>query len=291
MSSAASRIGLVAGWGTFPLVVARELSAQGKQVVCVGIADHADPQLREICYAYRTVGIGKLGAAVRFLQRHHVQIATMSGKIHKVRFFQRSAWYHMLPDLYGLRTFFPHFITKSQDCKDDTLLGATVRAFARREITMAPATELVPSLLARAGSLGNGRLSPGHWKDIAFGWRLAREMGRLDVGQSVAVKGQAVLAVEAVEGTDECILRAGQLCPAGGFTVVKIAKPRQDMRFDVPTIGIGTIQSLHRAGGKVLAIEADRTIVLDAPRVASLALELGIHVVALSEAEVLDRAA
>jgi DUF1009 family protein len=109
-------------------------------------------------------------------------------------------------------------------------------------------------------------------------------MGRLDVGQSVAVKGLAVLAVEAVEGTDACIRRAGQLCPSGGFTVVKVAKPQQDMRFDVPTIGVGTLETLAAAGGRVLAIEADRTIVIDREEVAAFAQRHGISLVAVSEA-------
>ena len=107
-------------------------------------------------------------------------------------------------------------------------------------------------------------------------------MGRLDIGQSVAVKGRAVLAVEAVEGTDDCIRRAGQLCPAGGFTVVKVSKPQQDMRFDVPTIGVGTIQTMKDAGGSVLAIEADRTIVLDQSELVAYANQVGITVLAMN---------
>src|SRR5204863_4382577 len=113
--------------------------------------------------------------------------------------------------------------------------------------------------------------TPLQENDIAFGWELAKEMGRLDVGQSVAVKERAVLAVEAIEGTDRAILRAGELCRAGGFVVVKVAKPQQDMRFDVPTVGCSTVESLHRAGGRVLAIEAGKTIVIDAEDTVALA--------------------
>ncbi len=117
--------------------------------------------------------------------------------------------------------------------------------------------------------------------DIAFGWQMAKEMGRLDVGQSVAIKERAVLAVEAIEGTDRAILRAGELCRAGGFVVVKVAKPQQDMRFDVPTIGCTTIESLRRAGGSVLAIEAGKTIVLDQAETVALADRYGLTLVAL----------
>ncbi|MDA1180250.1 MAG: UDP-2,3-diacylglucosamine diphosphatase LpxI [Planctomycetota bacterium] len=282
------RIGLVAGWGTFPIVVARHLTAQGKQVVCVGINQHADPELEKICYAYCSVGLGRFGKAVQFLRRHDVRVATMAGKIHKVRLFRRAAWLDLVPDLYGFRTFFPYFISQTRDRRDNTLLGAAVQGFAAKDITMAPATELVPGLLVPSGTLAGGILNKGQRRDIAFGWRLAREMGRLDVGQSVAVKGQAVLAVEAIEGTDECIRRAGRLCPAGGFTVVKVAKPSQDMRFDVPAIGIGTLQALQQAGGGVLAVEANSTILLDPDEVAKFANQHGIHVVALREEEVLS---
>src|SRR5204863_1870547 len=107
-------------------------------------------------------------------------------------------------------------------------------------------------------------------EDIAFGWELAREMGRLDVGKSVAVKDRSVLAVEAIEGTDRAIARAGELCRAGNFVIVKVAKPNQDMRFDVPTVGCSTVEAMRRAGGRVLAIEAGRTIVLDQEQTAAL---------------------
>ena len=120
-------------------------------------------------------------------------------------------------------------------------------------------------------------------KDIQFGWSMAREMGRMDIGQSVVVKNQAAIAIEAIEGTDACILRAGQLCKAGGFTVVKTAKPQQDMRFDVPTVGVGTIESINNAGGKVLAIEAGQTIMIDQNETIDLANKLGICIIATND--------
>jgi hypothetical protein len=116
--------------------------------------------------------------------------------------------------------------------------------------------------------------------DIDFGWALAMEMGRLDVGQSVMVKDRSVLAVEAVEGTDQAIMRAGSLCRSGGFTVVKVAKPQQDMRFDVPTIGVNTVENIHKAGGKVLAVEAGKTILLDPESTLAKADKLGVTIVA-----------
>jgi UDP-2,3-diacylglucosamine hydrolase len=130
------------------------------------------------------------------------------------------------------------------------------------------------------GTLTRRSPTPAEQNDIEFGWKLAKEMGRLDVGQSVAVKERAALAVEAIEGTDRCIERAGQLCRAGGWVLVKVAKPQQDMRFDVPTIGVTTIENLHKARARVLAIEAGRTILLDQPEVIALADRYGLSIVA-----------
>src|SRR5204863_5476711 len=128
----------------------------------------------------------------------------------------------------------------------------------------------------KTGLLTKRGLSASEEADIAFGWEMAREMGRLDVGQSVAVREKAVLAVEAIEGTDQAILRAGELCPRGGIVVVKVAKPQQDMRFDVPTIGCVTIESMRKAGAEVLAIEADKTMVIDHEQTIALADKDGV---------------
>jgi DUF1009 family protein len=282
------RIGLIAGWGRFPVVVAEALERQGFDVYCLGVKDHADPRLRQFCRHYQPIGVARLGQALRYFRRYGIVQATMAGKIHKVLLFQKRYWIKHLPDWTFVRTFYPHFITKTRDRKDDTMLGTIVDAFARFGIHFAPATDFAPELLVKYGQLSGPRLSHGQRKDIEFGWHLAREIGRLDVGQSVAVKGRAVLAVEAVEGTDECIRRAGQLCPAGGFTVVKVAKPQQDMRFDVPTVGLGTLQTMVAAGGRVLAVEAERTILIDQPQFVQFAHRHGISVVALCHDRVVD---
>lgn len=279
------KIGLGAGWGRYPIVVAESLRERGYQVYCLGIKDHADPVLAECSHDYREVGLAKLGAAIRYFRRNGVVQATMAGKIHKVRLFQKLAFLKHFPDWRFVRTFYPHWVTKTKDRKDDTLLTAIVDAFAEDGIHFAPATDFLPELLVKRGELTGRSPSHGQWKDIEFGWQLAKEMGRLDVGQTVAVKGRAVLAVEAVEGTDECIRRAGLLCPQGGFTVVKVAKPQQDMRFDVPTIGIETMRTLVEAGASVLAVEADKTIVVDQQEVIDFARRHKLTVVAVSNAD------
>ncbi len=277
------RIGMIAGWGRYPIVVAEALHRQGIEIYCLGVRDHADPRLQQLCDHFEPIGVAKLGRAIRYFHRHGVRHATMAGKIHKVLLFRRFYWLRHLPDGHFVRAFYPHFITKTKDRKDDTILGTIVDAFGSHGISFAPATDFAPELLVKYGQLSGRGLTHGQQKDIEFGWELAAEMGRLDVGQSVAVKGRAVLAVEAVEGTDECIRRAGQLCPAGGFTVVKVAKPQQDMRFDVPTIGLGTLKTMAEAKASVLAIQADKTIILDREEVLDFARKHGVSIVALHD--------
>jgi DUF1009 family protein len=278
---ASQRIGLIAGWGRYPIIVAEELKRSGHHVYCLGVKDHADPILRTICDGFAWMGLARIGRAIRFLRRHHCRDATMAGKIHKVRLYQPWAWLKHLPDWHGIRTFYPHFVSRKKDRRDDTLLTAIVNTFAEEGIHFGPATDYAPELLVKLGQLTRRGPTPAQQKDIQFGWTLAKEMGRLDIGQSVVVKDQTAIAVEAIEGTDECIRRAGALCSAGGFTVVKTAKPQQDMRFDVPTVGVWTLETMASAGGKLLAIEAGRTILVDQPDFLRFADEHGIVVVAL----------
>jgi DUF1009 family protein len=275
------KIGLVAGWGRFPILVARSLKALGYEVHCVALAGHADPALAEICDSHVECGVARLGQHIRFFRRRGVTRGTMAGKLFKDKLlFGRWGWLPLVPDWTTIRAFTATFIQGRQDRRDDTLLNVVVNQYARGGITMAPATDFAPQLLAQPGQLTRRGPTAAQQQDIAFGWDAAKEMGRLDIGQSVAVKGRAVLAVEAVEGTDACIRRAGELCPQGGFTVVKVAKPQQDMRFDVPTIGIGTIESLASAGASVLAIEAGKTIIVDQADVVALADKHGLAIVA-----------
>ena len=210
------RIGLLAGWGRYP-AADRRGPAGGRATRSTAWASPgmADPQLAEVCDDFQWVGLARFGAAIRYFQRHGVTEAIMAGKIHKVLLFQPWRWLQHVPDLRTIRMFVPHFLTRQKDCKDDTLLGAIVEEFAAEGIRFGPATDYAPELLVGAGQLTRRGPSPWQWKDIRFGWQMAKEMGRLDIGQSVAVSDQAVMAVEAVEGTDECIRRAGELCRGG----------------------------------------------------------------------------
>lgn len=275
-------IGLVAGWGRFPVLVAEALARSRQRVVCVALAGLADPALESICDDVRWLGVGKLGGHMRYFRRHGVTGVTMAGKLFKAELlFHRSVLLSQWPDLECLRTFAPHFIFRKSDTRDDSLLMAVTQSFLRRGMEVRPATDFAPELLVSEGILTRLKPTAGQMRDIQFGWMIAKQMGGLDIGQSITVRDGTVIAVEAVEGTDACIARSGTLCRRGGWTLIKVAKPNQDMRFDVPTIGPQTVEGVHQAGGRAIAIEAERTIVVDAEQTAALADRLGIAIVAI----------
>jgi DUF1009 family protein len=284
-------IGVLAGWGSFPTAVVTAIRRQGMSVVGLGIHDHTDPRLAELCDHFAWIGLGGIGRAIRKFRHWGVRRAVLAGKVNKVTFYQPMWWVRHRPDWTGLRTYYRQFLTGGRDRKDDTLLATLVEAFARGGICMEPATDFAPELLVRPGAVAGRGLAPKQLRDVEFGWQMAKRLGAIDVGQTVCVKDQAVLAVEAIEGTDACIRRAGDLCRQGGFTVVKVAKPQQDMRFDVPTVGVGTLEAIASAGGRVLAVEADRTILLDAHLFREAAERLKLSVVALRNPAAVQQAA
>jgi DUF1009 family protein len=272
-------VGILAGWGRYPVAVAEAVRRRGGRTAILSIRDHADVALEQLADHHGFVGVAEIGKAIDFFRRHGCRRATMAGKIHKTKLFAKRAWLRHLPDWTGLKTFWPHFVSGRRDNRDDSLLGAIAAAFDAADVQICPATDLAPELLACGGVLAGRPLTKPQRADVVFGWRLAKELGRLDIGQTVVVKNRAPLALEAIEGTDECIRRAGRLCASGGLVVVKVAKPQQDLRFDMPTIGIGTLQSLRAAGASVLAVEAGKTILVDADELADFAVRSGITVV------------
>lgn len=276
---AAEPVGLLACAGRFPIVFAEKARESGIPVVCVGVAGMADPALRGLCHEYHTLRRASLGFVFRKFRRGGVRRWTMAGKFHKHLLFRPWRLYQFLPDWRMIRFF---FFGRRRANNDDSLLLGLIDEFRTQGLECVSALNLCPELLVRDGVLTRRRPSAAEERDIAFGWDLARKMGELDVGQSVMVRDRAVIAVEAIEGTDRAILRAGELCGGSPFVVVKVAKPGQDMRFDVPTVGPQTIESMRAAGGRVLAIEAGKTILLDEPATLALADRYGITVTALA---------
>ena len=277
-----SKVGIIAGRGRYPIYLAEALKQQGIGVYCLGIVNHADPVLKSMCTEWSPLGLGRLQTAFRFFRRHGLTYGTMAGGINRRLLLDPLLLWKQLPDWYTLRTFAPMFLTRRKDCNADTLLGAVVDAFTQNGFQLLPATDIIPDLLMKRQKLTRRGPNSAEWKDIRFAWTLAKELGRLDIGQCVCVSGQAALAVEAMEGTDACIRRAGSLCPGKGFTVVKLAKPQQDMRFDVPTFGLMTIQAMYEAGARVLAIEADKTIFIDRQDVVDFANRHNLCIISIS---------
>ncbi|MCE9530637.1 MAG: UDP-2,3-diacylglucosamine diphosphatase LpxI [Planctomycetes bacterium] len=272
-------IGLLAGWGRFPVLFAEKAKTMGIPVVCMGFRGMADrDQLAPLVHRFHWTRLGSLNWMIRGMRNAGVRRWTMAGKVFKLNMYKPWKFLTLLPDLRLIRTW---WFNKRRDNCDDTIILSLINEFARDGLTCTSALDLCPELLVQAGVLTKRKPTASEEQDIAFGWNLAKEMGRLDIGQSVMVSDRAVLAVEAIEGTDIAIQRAGDLCRRSGFTVVKVAKPQQDMRFDVPTIGTSTIETMKKAGARVLAIEANKTILLDAEKTIALANRHGITIKAI----------
>jgi len=223
------------------------------------------------------------GRWIRILRREGVREAVMAGGVDKTRMLHQPWWRQWLayrPDLTSIRIWY----FRAADRRNDTLLRATADEMARRGVTLIDSTSYCREALAPEGVLTARQPTAGQLIDIELGWRIAKEMGRLDVGQSVAIKDKDVIAIEAIEGTQRMIARAGELCRAGGWTLVKVAKPNQDMRFDVPTVGPATIEQLAAARGGVLVVEAGKSLMLERDRLLSAADSAGIVVIGRKDA-------
>ncbi len=277
------RLGLIAGGGDFPFMVARGARKAGLEVVCLALRGFADEALVQETDRFFWVGVAKVGQWIRTLKREKTCRVIVGGKVEKSDMYTPFKWLRYIPDRRTFRIWY----RRSKDRRTDNLLHALADELAQEGITMENSVQYCQDHLAQAGLLGPKAPNEKQSKDIAFGWKIAKAMGNLDVGQSVCVRDLETIAVEAIEGTDQTILRAGRLCKAGGFCVVKVAKPNQDMRFDVPTIGPNTMEVMHQAGAGVLAVEAGSTVVIDPPAIQQLAGKYAIVVVGIS-AEKMD---
>ncbi len=271
-------LGLIAGEGEFPWLVARGMRAAGRRVTIVALRGCADPALHTVADVFRWRGIVQLGRWIRVFRRAGCREVVMAGRVGKARMFAGPRWLQYLqylPDLTSIRVWYFH----ARDKRNDALLGAVADEMARRGLILVDSTRYCPEALAPAGVLTAFEPPPTVQDDAAFAWPLAKQIGALDIGQSVAVKEREIIAVEAIEGTDQLIERAGQLCPQGGWTLVKIAKPDQDMRFDVPTVGPQTIENLKRNRAAGLVLEAGRTLILEREKLLELATRYRIAVI------------
>lgn len=270
-------IGLIAGQGRLPFMVAQGARRAGLRVVCVGFRDQADPLLAEEVDVFKWVSVARPGSWIKHLRREGVSDSIMVGRVAKASIYTPFRIIQYMPDWRAIRVWYGRLGNK--DKRNDTLLGALADELANGGIILMDSTKYIPENMAQPGILTKGRPSDSVIKDIEFGWSIVKRMGDLDIGQAIAVKEQEVIAVEAIEGTNKMINRAGELCRAGGWTLIKTGKPSQDMRFDVPTIGPDTIEKLKANGARCLAIEAGKTIIVDLEQTIALADKSKITIV------------
>ncbi len=267
-----SRIGLIAGNGRFPFLVLQGARSLGYDVTIVAIKEEAFPELesaaRDVSAVLHWVSLGHLGTCIKLLKTAGISRAVMAGQVKHVKIFSG-----ILPDRALLSV-----LTRLKARNTDALISAVADVMRGEGIELMDSTAFLQPLLARRGPLTERVPSEEEQEDFAFGYRIADAIASLDIGQTIAVKHKAVVAVEAMEGTDEVIGRAGRLA-GPGVRVVKVAKPNQDMRFDVPVIGLPTIEAMRAAGASALSIDAGRTLVLDGDRVFASANEAGIAIV------------
>lgn len=272
MEQAERTIGLIAGRGQFPLLFARAARARGYRVVAVAHRDETLPELEGEVDQITWIRLGQLGALIKGLKRYGARRAVMCGGVRKTRMFR-----DVRPDWKAAR-----LLTRLRHLADDGILRTLADVLAEEGIQVLPSHELVPELLAQEGVYTRRGPDRREREDAELGWRLAAELGRLDIGQCLVVREKVVLAVEAAEGTDACIRRAGELAARGGLVVVKRCKPIQDLRFDLPAVGADTVSVMAEAGGSCLVIEAGRTLVFDRAEMVRRAEAAGICVMAWS---------
>lgn len=269
-------LGLIAGGGQLPLLVAAGARAAGRSVIGVGLRDQFDPSLRQACDGFHTAGIVQIGRWIRLLRRAGVHEAIMVGRVAKARMHDPLRLFRQLPDLRAALLWYRRL---RHDRRNHALLAAVADELGSCGITLIDSTAYIPDHMASVGVLGRMQPSREAQGDIELGWPLLARVVELDIGQSIAVRDRDVIAVEAVEGTDALIDRAGTLCRARGWTLLKTAKSTQDMRADVPTVGVQTIERLAANGGRCLALGAGRVIMVDRPAVIAAADRLGVAIV------------
>jgi DUF1009 family protein len=262
------KFGLIAGNGKFPFMVVEGARRSGVPLVVAAIREETDPEMDQRAERVKWVGIGQLGRMIRFFKEEGVEKAIMAGQVKHVQIFSRA-----VPDARMLRV-----LLKLPRRNTDALIGAIATELESEGIELVDSTCFLQDSLPQSGTLTRREPSKQEREDINYGLEIAREIARLDLGQTIVVRGQACVAIEAMEGTDETIRRAGRLAK-GRLTVVKVAKPNQDMRFDVPVVGIATIQAMRVAGANALSVDAGKTLLIDGDAVIASADEAGIVVV------------
>jgi len=267
-----AKVGLIAGIGNLPVEFMRAAQHEGYEVVVISVVTDGAPELQAEADAYYQISVFKSDTVIKTFLKEGVADVTMLGKVTKEHLYKKIT---TIPDMRTIK-----LLNRLRNRKDDTIMLAIVEELEKEGLSVADQTKYMRSLMPSVGVMTNRQPTEVEKLDITFGFTLAKQMGALDIGQTVVVKEQAAMAIEAIEGTDECIKRGGALGREGAV-VVKTAKPNQDVRFDVPAVGMKTLESMIAGNCKVLAMEAKRTIFVEQEAVLQKANELGIVICAV----------
>ena len=267
------KLGLIAGNGRFPFLVLEAARSLGYDVTIIALKEEAAADLDEAAAkapaaAVHWISIGQLGTFLKILKDAGLTRAVMAGQVKHVKIFGG-----FVPDLTAMT-----LLARVKAMNTDALIAAVADLMREHGVELIDSTAFLAPLLAHAGQMGQRAPSDRERQDLAFGYRMADAIAGLDIGQTIAVKHAAVVAVEAMEGTDAVIARAGDLA-GPGVTIVKVAKPQQDMRFDVPIVGIPTIWAMARAGATVLSLDAGKALMFDKQQMITAADDAGIAIV------------
>jgi DUF1009 family protein len=269
------KFGLIAGNGQFPFIVLQSAREQSVDVIVAAIREETYPDIESCGFPVHWLGLGQLGKLVKLFREAGVRKAIMAGQVKHAQIFGSS-----LPDFTMIR-----MLAGLKEKNTNALIGGVARVLEEAGITLLDSTALLGSHLAPEGTLTRRGLNPRETADLEYGRPLARWIAGMDIGQTIVVRDRAVVAVEAMEGTDAVIRRAGELAGKRNLTVIKVSKPKQDMRFDVPVVGIPTIENMVASGATAMIIDAHRTLLLGKDRFTTLADENDIAILSLAPAE------
>jgi DUF1009 family protein len=269
-------LGLIAGEGIFPVLVARGAKAAGRPVACAAFAGHAWPELEREVDRFEWVGVLRFGTWIKVLRQAGCTEAIMVGRVAKTQMYSRWRYFQYVPDLRSVRLMWRVW---RRDKRPNAILQALIEELGSAGITLIDSTTYTPDQLAAAGVMTKRQPSEAQWDDIRLGYTICQQISRMDIGQAIAIADRDVIAVEALEGTNAMIERAGKLCRVGGWTLVKVSNSNQDMRVDVPTVGTVTIEKLAAAKAGCVVLEPGRTIILEKSKVLELADRYRIAVV------------
>jgi len=275
-------LGLIAGEGVFPILVARGAKTAGRRVVCAAFAGHAWPVLEQECDSFRWVGILRMNQWVKHLRSQGCSEAIMVGRVAKTGIYDRWRYFRYIPDWRSLSLFLR---VMRRDKRPQAILGAVMDELQSVGIKLIDSTQYCTEHLVTPGVMTRRQPTQQQWDDIRFGYSVCRTISKMDIGQSIAVVDRDIIAVEAVEGTNAMVERAGKLCRVGGWTLIKVSNTNQDMRVDVPTVGLVTIEKLAASRAGCLVLEAGKTIILEKAKVLELAERHRIAVVGWDAAQ------